>query len=348
MKNIFMILTSLMVLISCSKKFTFIVPQKPGGGTSIWATIVAEELEKKLGEKIIIRHIPGARDQIGFEKFHKTLRFDDSMIMVSHGGNAVSFLQENVIYDYADYDVIAIMHNNIIVSRDKNLNWQSNVLIYSLHSGTVPESLALALLIDGHNAPKNWKKRTILIKGMSQSENRLAFRRREVNITRENPAAHLKHVQGVEHAEIFFNHGLYNPLTGKFDKDPNFPDSFTMEELYKQKWGESSSGSLYNAYKMVKAWRDGIQKALWVNKGNPNRDRLRKAVTDMLNDPEARIRLQKKLGKYPWDIGENAVYYVEALYRLLNRDAMQALVKFNREQLGLDSYYNEKRVQKKN
>ena len=48
---------------------------------------------------------------------------------------------------------------------------------------------------------------------------------------------------------------------------------------------------------MVKAWRDGIQKALWVNKGNPNRDRLRKAVTDMLNDPEARIRLQKKLGK---------------------------------------------------
>ena len=68
----------------------------------------------------------------------------------------------------------------------------------------------------------------------------------------------------------------------------------------------------------------------------------------MLNDPEARIRLQKKLGKYPWDIGENAVYYVKALYRLLNRDAMQALVEFNREQLGLDSYYNEKRVQKKN
>ena len=31
--------------------YTFVVPQKPGSGTSVWTAIVAKELEKHLGEK---------------------------------------------------------------------------------------------------------------------------------------------------------------------------------------------------------------------------------------------------------------------------------------------------------
>ena len=34
--------------------YTFVIPQRPGSGTSIWAEIVAKELEPFLGEKIII------------------------------------------------------------------------------------------------------------------------------------------------------------------------------------------------------------------------------------------------------------------------------------------------------
>ena len=34
--------------------FTMVVPQKPGGGTSVWAEIVAGQLERFLGEKIVI------------------------------------------------------------------------------------------------------------------------------------------------------------------------------------------------------------------------------------------------------------------------------------------------------
>ena len=64
--------------------YTMIVPQKPGGGTSQWAQIVATEMEKYLdGEKIILKHIRGARDIPGFNKFHNELRFDDKTIMVS-------------------------------------------------------------------------------------------------------------------------------------------------------------------------------------------------------------------------------------------------------------------------
>ena len=37
--------------------YTMVVPQKPGGGTSVWAEIVAKELEKYLGEKINIKPV---------------------------------------------------------------------------------------------------------------------------------------------------------------------------------------------------------------------------------------------------------------------------------------------------
>ena len=77
--------------------YTMIVPQKPGGGTSQWAQIVATEMEKYLdGEKIILKHIRGARDIPGFNKFHNELRFDDNTLMVSNGGNGISFLNEIV------------------------------------------------------------------------------------------------------------------------------------------------------------------------------------------------------------------------------------------------------------
>ena len=48
--------------------YTLIVTQEPGKGTSVWAEIIAKNLEKFLpnGEKVNIRHIPGARDIPGY------------------------------------------------------------------------------------------------------------------------------------------------------------------------------------------------------------------------------------------------------------------------------------------
>jgi len=337
-------LVTLILSSRASAEFVFIVPQEPGGGTSVWATVIAGELEKKLNERIAIRHIPGARDIIGFEKFHKELRFDDNAIMVSHGGNAVSFLQEKVTYDYSAYDPIAIMNNNIIVSRLNNFDWKKDKIIFPERSGGVPESMGLALLVGGPHAWDNWEQRVVYVKGMETPDCRLAFRRGEINVTRENPAAYKKYVEQIENAVIFFHHGLFDPETKKFKQDPNFKDSPTLEELYSQTWGEASSGALYDAYKMVKAWRDGIQKALWVNKGNPNRDRLRKAVSEMLADPESLANIQEKLGTYPWLVGEDAKTFVDSLYPLVTEPALRTLVQFNKEALDLDSYYNEQRV----
>ena len=41
-------------------------------------------------------------------------------------------------------------------------------------------------------------KKITFVKGMKPGERRLAFKRGELNITRENPAAYKKHAKGVE------------------------------------------------------------------------------------------------------------------------------------------------------
>ena len=103
------LLLSLMLLsTSAMADYKFVVPQEPGGGTSVWASIIARHLEPYLGEKIVLVHIPGARDIPGFNKFHNELRKDPKTIMVAHGGNAESFLAEKVDYNYKDLSLIHI------------------------------------------------------------------------------------------------------------------------------------------------------------------------------------------------------------------------------------------------
>ena len=151
------ILTILFTLITFSAlaDYTMVIPQKPGSGTSQWAMIVAKHMEKHLDEKIKLKHIPGARDIPGFNKFHNELRFDDKTIMVSHGGNGVSFLTEKVDYDYNQYEAIGGM-NLTIVMGSKDLKDKA---IFAGGSGNVPDAMALTLYMCGNlSSLKEYKK----------------------------------------------------------------------------------------------------------------------------------------------------------------------------------------------
>ena len=111
------ILIAAFILMSTVAKadYTLVVPQKPSGGTSVWSQIVVAEWEKHLGEKIILKYLPGARDQMGPNQFQNEFRFDDKTILVSHGGNGISYLIAPVEYNYFDWDSIGHMNLNIIV-----------------------------------------------------------------------------------------------------------------------------------------------------------------------------------------------------------------------------------------
>lgn len=323
--------------------YTFVVPQRPGSGTTIWAEIVARELEPFLGEKIIIKNIPGARDIPGFNKFHNELQYDDKTVMVSHGGNGVSFLQEKVDYDYNDYTSIGLMNLNIITAIRKDYDPQEKIK-FSAGSGQTPEAYAMTMLLCGPRLTTDeyiacFKDNVVWVKGMKGGERRLAFKRGELNATRENPAAFKKHVLPDENAELWFHHGILQ-LDGSHADDLNYP-GYQFEMLFEKWYGVKPEGDFYDAYKLVKSFRDGLQKALWVRKDNPNAKKLQDALREMSKDPKATKAIQKKVGKYDWLIGEDGDAHRDMLMRFINEGPMQTLVKFNKEALGLKSVLKE-------
>ena len=342
MLKIITLTTTLLASSIASADYTFVVPQKPGGGTSVWAEIVAQQLEPFLGEKINIKHIPGARDIPGFNEFHNELQKDDKTVMVSHGGNGVSFLQENVDYNYADYDSVGLMNLNIIAGKLKGADM--NKPSFAAGSGMVPEAFAMTMLICGPDKTVDeyvncFKDNVTWVNGMSGGERRLAFKRGELNGTRENPAAYKKHVESNPDAELWFHHGILQ-ADGSHADDPNYP-GYQFEILFEQRYGVAPSGELYDAYKLVKSFRDGLQKALWVSKDNPNRDHLVKALTAMSRDANAMATIKKKVGDYDWIVGDAGNKHRDTLMTFISANALQNLVKFNTEALGLASVYKE-------
>ena len=88
-----------------------------------------------------------------------------------------------------------------------------------------------------------------------------------------------------------------------------------------------------------------MQKALWVNKGNPNTFLLRNALHQMSLDPDAVAAIEKKVGKYEWKIGEEGNAQVDTLMELITPRALINLIHFNKEALGLASVYKEELLQ---
>jgi len=340
------IIAAMMLMTSVAvADYNLIVPQDPSGGTSVWAQIVVKEWEKHLGEKINLVYKPGARDQLGPNEFQNSLRQDNKNILVSHGGNGISYLMEPVDYNYLDWESVGMMNLNIIVGARADADILKGPIRFAAGSGTTPEIMAIVMLIGGPNADykKIFEQNIVWVKGMEGSERRLAFIRGDLNGTRENPAAYKKHVEPLVEkgtAITWFHHGLLDVASGKHSDDPNF-SAPTFETLYKKTWGVEPAGDFYDAYRMVKSWRDTLQKAFWVNKGNPNKQKLIDALNKMLADPESVAAIEKNVGRYQWLIGSDGDRAVKVLKTFITAPALKTLTDFGKDQLGYNTVYKE-------
>lgn len=348
MKKILIALTALAFSATAAlADYKMIVPQKPGGGTSVWATIIAKHLEKFIGEPVIVEHIPGAQDIPGFNKFHNELQKDPKVIMVAHGGNAESFLTDKVDYDYDQYDPIALVNLNITVSHmAEPFDPYTQKIKFGSTSGRRPDVMAMTLLACG---PKKnvdeyiscFNEHITFVKGMDPTEARLAALRGELNVVRETFVSQKKFIQQTIDEGKFkewFNHGILDLKTGKIVKDNNFK-SPSFDEVYKAKWGKAPSGEFYDAYVLVKNYRDVLQKSLWVGKNNPNKAAIQKAITQMLNDPDAKAEIIKDSGDYEWFVGKDMTTAYNKIKKSLSEKSLQTLVKFTTDALKLDGVY---------
>lgn len=332
--------------LTAQAEYRMIVPQEPGAGTSVWATLVAKHLERHLGERIVIQHIPGARDIPGFNKFHNELRRDPKTIMVSHGGNAESYLTEPVDYDYRQYEPIGGMNLTIVTAHRTDTDPYTSKVKFASGSGNNPDAMAITLLLCGELASMQeylqcFNDRVIYVKGMKPADRRLAFRRGEITATRETPATFIKHVQPMidsGQARVWFSHGILDLATGRVVDDKNFaPGSF--ETAYRQRHGRAPRGPLYDSYLLAKQYRDVLQKALWMDRGNPNAERVRAALTAMSKDPEAQADLRRDSGDYGWIIGSDLVRALNTLNTLTDERTLKNLVTWYSQAFGVNAVY---------
>jgi hypothetical protein len=333
-----------LVTFSAAADYVMVVPQPPGNGTSVWAAIIAKGLEKHLGEKIVIRHIPGAKDIPGFNEFHNKLRTDNKTIMVSHGGNGVSYLVDKIDYDYKHYDSVGMMNLNIVLGRKESMNPAKDKIKIAGSSGLEPDGMAIAMLLCG-NLPavtdytKCWKQRVIWVNGVSGGERRLGFQRGEFNTTRESPAAWFKFYRDLKENALWFHHGIYDLKTGRQTEDTNFPAGYQFEDVFRKLHGQEPRGDFYEAYALSRSFRDVLQKALWVNKGNPNTEKLRVALRKMLQDPETLAELEKDTGKYDWIIGADGNQVVDHLRKNITEKKLKTLVQWHDDAYQFKSVY---------
>lgn len=325
-------------------QFRMIVPQGPGQGTSVWASIIAKHLERHLGESIVIQHIPGAKDIPGFNEFHNRLRHNDKTIMVSHGGNGVSFLVDRVDYDYSQYDSIGMQNLNIVLGRKADLDVKTGAVRIGGGSGLEPDGMAVAMLVCGNlPAAKDyldcWRQRVTWVNGIPGAERRLAFMRGELNTTRETTVAWFRFYTTMTENQLWFHHGVYELATGKVIDDPNFPRGFTFQDQFRRLHGAAPRGEFYEAYLLSRSFRDVLQKALWVNKGNPHTERLRAALQKMITDPEASAALEADTGKYEWIIGDQGNRVVNTLRRDVTEKKLQTLVWWHDNAYGFKSEF---------
>ena len=327
MKFILAFFTSLMMMAGTAMAdYRLVVPSPKGTGTAIWADVVAAELEKYLGERIIVENIKGGKGNVGLETFATKYKDDPKTILLAHGGNANAWLIEDVKWSFKDWEPVLIQPYNITTTVASGWDWKNEKLDLADCSGCVPETLAWTML-------KGWENINFIRK-MSAGDAKTAWLRGDFKYIREPASRHIKNTAGMVDegkALRLFNHGMFTPENG-FVQDYNWPDTPTAVDLYTKEFGKAPAGSVYEAYILAAVWRDGLQKGLFMHPG-ANSAEVIDAFERMMANKESREYLISKLGDYPMYFGDDSAVIMDSLYSYVTKERLQTLVDFAKNKM---------------
>lgn len=345
------LLATLLITFSFSAfaQYKMIVPSEPGSGGAVWASIMARHLSKYTDEPIVLHHIPGARNIPGMNEWHNKFRFDNKTMVVSLGSHAVNFLLEPVDYNFSDYEVIGLMNLDLVVGRNKNHDPKTQPSRFG-GGNAMTDALAVGLMICGPQPStdayiKCWNEKMTWVKGVSGSQIRPMFLRGELNITRDPPPSWIRFYSKDPNTVVWFTHGIMDLKTKGHIENPNFK-GYLFEDVYEKTWGVRPSGELFEAYHMARTFNNVLQKVIWVNKGNPNAEKLRQAMRKMLADPEAVAAIIEDSGNYEWVIGKDADKVRADLFKLINEQRLRTLVRWHNEAYGTNSIFKSELIKK--
>lgn len=283
------------------KRVELIIPTSPGGGTDLFARLLAEGFSEHLkGNKgIIPRQMTGGGGQLAGNWVVEQAPKDGTVLLAGTGqGTLRQILRaKGMRTKMDDFEVLVAIPvtRNVFISGKKGIEKRED--LENLQEG---EGLYTALVdpIAGitfmlQSGMTNMKLN--VIKGYEGGKDRdLAMLRGEIDVIQQVTMTY------DSSSKLFLRRGaihLWNDgLLSKDDKvvrDKSLPDIPAFPEAYEIAFGEEPSGQIYEAYKAIIALVGNTGKTILVSKDAPEEAKaaLRQAVIDMANDPKYKKRV---------------------------------------------------------
>ncbi len=126
------------------KPIKIIVPYSPGGTTDVITRILAEYLEKELGEKIIIVNVNGGGGAVGWKQV-QTSRADGYTLGVSVDSIAVMEATKATDFTYDSFDHVAMWGNVYLTVFASGTGPYENMVDYRKAAMAAPGKIGLAM-----------------------------------------------------------------------------------------------------------------------------------------------------------------------------------------------------------
>jgi tripartite-type tricarboxylate transporter receptor subunit TctC len=299
------------------KKLVLIVPHSVGGGTDMFARLLAKHLPKHIpGEPIIIvQNMLGGMGLVGSNYVYLRAEKDGLTALAAGGPSAMySFLRtKGSKFTYNDMPIIMVVPGGeIFYTRTKlcptrkDILKQGNNLVFGL--GAMPYPLTVSFMLAKELLGFETKK-NVLAFGSSPSARR-AFLSNEIDIMGESTMGYAKAVLPlVKDGEVtpLWQSGMYNPKGRLESEGGAVADVPNIKEFYENIYGKEPSGPYWEALSAYIAYDRTITKSLFFPPGTQKYATIvRKAAVEMAKDPDFRREAEKLFLGSPIYTGEDA------------------------------------------
>jgi hypothetical protein len=306
------------------KRISVIVPFAEGGGSDIYARMMAPYFEKYLpgNPKILVLNKPGGGGTTGAVYFEQKATKDGTWALTLSTSTAANYalgdprakfkLEEFIPIILSPRGITQYGRNNLGLQDVKDLKGKIEKLrSYEPRQlgfgGKTPTSgdlaLRIALSLLGVEVNSVW--------GLGgNGPMALGFERGEFTLSYDNTMAYLqgrKHMIESGMAVPIYTFGNYDE-NGKMGRDPALPDVPHFVEVYKAVYGKEPSGDGFEAWKSMMGVSVSMSKSLLLPAGTPKDivEAWRDAARKMLKDPEYVAKAKDEAGPYPQIVGEAA------------------------------------------
>ena len=308
------------------KTIEVVVPFKEGGGTDIWARVMAPYLQKHIAgnPKVIIRNVPGGESIHGVNQYMARAKADGLNLIATSATQAFHvFLGVKAVqYDFAKLKPLLVnpVGGAVYVAPSTGVKTAADLLKPKeklVFAGMSPTSLDLVALLAFDVLGMD-------VKGVLGYEGRgparLAFERGESNIDQQTTPAYSSTVAPLVKAGKaipVFSFGQMNDA-GELVRDQAFPDLPDVDEAYAILHKKKPAGAAWEAYKAFNAAAFAVQKILWVKQEAPAESvkAVLEAVDRMQKDADFLQKAEKVLGGYPALRGDQLEAAIQKTYTL--------------------------------